>query len=96
FELLTRGAQISADEAERIGLINHVFDDATFEKEVEAYAAEFEKLSRSAIMLSKRLLYHIDGMTFDAAIQSGVDLNAIARMTEDCRQGIARFFKRQR
>jgi methylglutaconyl-CoA hydratase len=94
FELITRGAEISAEEAERVGLINHVFDDASFETEVEGYVAGFEKMSRSAVMLSKRLLYHMDGMTFDAALQSGVDMNAIARMTEDCQQGIARFLKK--
>lgn len=94
FELITRGTEISAAEAERIGLINHVFDDAAFEEEVETYVAGFEKMSRSAVMLSKRLLYHMDGMTFDAALQAGVDLNTIARMTEDCRNGIARFLKK--
>src|SRR5919112_244754 len=94
FELITRGAEITAAEAERIGLINHVYDDATFDAEVEAYASGFEKVSRSAVMLSKRLLYHMDAMTFDAALQAGVDVNAIARMTEDCRQGIARFLKK--
>ncbi|HEV7857034.1 MAG TPA: enoyl-CoA hydratase-related protein [Pyrinomonadaceae bacterium] len=95
FELITRGAEISADEAERIGLINHVFDDNSFETEVEKYVSAFEKVSRSAVMLSKRLLYHMDGMTFAAALQSGVDMNAIARMTEDCQQGIARFLKKE-
>jgi methylglutaconyl-CoA hydratase len=95
FELITRGAEIGADEAERIGLINHVFDDASFETEVETYVSGFEKVSRSAVMLSKRLLYHMDGMTFDAALQSGVDMNAIARMTEDCQQGIVRFLKKE-
>jgi methylglutaconyl-CoA hydratase len=94
FELIVRGAEISADEAERVGLVNHVFDDATFDAEVEAYAEGFEKVSRSAVMLSKRLLYHMDGMTFDAALQSGADTNALARTTEDCRQGIARFLKK--
>jgi methylglutaconyl-CoA hydratase len=94
FELITRGAEIGADEAERIGLVNHVFEDEQFELEVENYVAAFEKVSRSAVMLSKRLLYHMDGMTFDAALQSGVDINAIARMTEDCQQGIARFLKK--
>src|SRR5256885_7994696 len=64
FELITRGAEINADEAERIGLINHVFDDESFETEVTEYLAGFEKVSRSAVMLSKRLLYHMDGMTF--------------------------------
>ncbi|MGI8566107.1 MAG: enoyl-CoA hydratase/isomerase family protein [Pyrinomonadaceae bacterium] len=94
FELITRGADISAETAERIGLVNQVFDDATFESEVERYIAGFEKVSRSAVMLSKRLLYHMDGMTFDAAIQSGVDMNAIARMTEDCQRGISQFLKK--
>jgi methylglutaconyl-CoA hydratase len=94
FELITRGAEISADEAERNGLINHVFDDNSFEAEVETYVSGFEKVSRSAVMLSKRLLYHMDGMNFETALQSGVDMNAIARMTEDCQRGIARFLKK--
>ena len=95
FELITRGSEISAAEAERIGLINRVFDDTAFETEVETYLQGFEKVSRSAVMLSKRLLYHMDAMTFDAALQSGVDLNALARMTEDCQQGIARFLEKK-
>ncbi len=94
FELVTRGAEISATEAEAFGLINQVFDDDSFESEIEKYLAGFEKVSRSAVMLSKRLLYHMDGQTFDAALQSGVDINTIARMTDDCRQGIARFLKK--
>jgi methylglutaconyl-CoA hydratase len=94
FELLTRGAETSAVEAERMGLVNHVFDDEAFEAEVEKYVSSFEKMSQSAVMLSKRLLYHMDGMTFDAALQAGVDVNTIARMTEDCQKGIARFLKK--
>ncbi|HEV2765874.1 MAG TPA: enoyl-CoA hydratase-related protein [Pyrinomonadaceae bacterium] len=94
FELATRGAEFGAEEAQALGLVNHVFDDETFESEVEAYVAGFERVSRSAVMLTKRLLYHMDGMTFDAAIQSGVDVNTIARMTDDCRAGVARFLKK--
>jgi methylglutaconyl-CoA hydratase len=94
FELAARGAELSAAEAERFGLVNHVFADDSFEAEVERYVAGFEKVSRSAVMLTKRLLYHTDGMTFDAAVQAGADTNAIARMTDDCRQGIARFLKK--
>lgn len=94
FELVTRGAEISAEEAERIGLINHVFDDDKFEEEVNAYLSSFKKISRSAVMLTKRLLYQMDGMTFDSALQAGVDVNTIARMTEDCQNGIARFLKK--
>ena len=94
FELISRGAMIDAKEAERIGLVNQVFDDDKFEAEVEAYVTGFETVSRSAVMLSKRLLYNMDGMTFDTALQSGVDVNTIARMTEDCQKGIAQFLKK--
>jgi methylglutaconyl-CoA hydratase len=94
FELITRGAEISAEEAAHIGLINHVYDDDSFETEVDVYVKGFEKISRSAVMLAKRLLYHMDGMTFETALRSGVDLNALARMTEDCQKGVARFLKK--
>jgi methylglutaconyl-CoA hydratase len=94
FELVTRGAEIGADEAERVGLVNRVFDDEDFESEVEKYVAGFERVSRTAVVLTKRLLYQMDGLTFDAALAAGVDVNAIARMTEDCRRGIARFLKK--
>lgn len=94
FELISRGAMIDAEEAERIGLVNQVFDDDKFETEVEAYVTGFENVSRSAVMLSKRLLYNMDGMTFDTALKSGVDVNTIARMTEDCQKGIAQFLKK--
>ncbi|HEX8072630.1 MAG TPA: enoyl-CoA hydratase-related protein [Pyrinomonadaceae bacterium] len=94
FELITRGAELSAPEAERVGLVNHVFPDDTFESEVERYVAGFERVSGSAVALTKRLLYHMDGLTFDAALEAGADTNAIARMTDDCQQGIARFLKK--
>ena len=78
-----------------MGLVNRIFDDATFEEEVESYVAGFERVSRSAVMLTKRLLYQMDGLTFDAALQTGADLNTIARMTEDCRAGVARFLTKK-
>ena len=96
FELVTRGAEISAEEAERVGLVNHVYEDEAFEEKVERYVAGFERVSRSAVTLTKRLLYQMDGLTFDAALQTGADLNTIARMTEDCQAGIARFLSKEK
>jgi hypothetical protein len=34
-------------------------------------------------------------MTFEAAIEAGVQMNAIARMTEDCKRGVERFLNKQ-
>jgi len=95
FELVTLGAEFSAEEAAGFGLVNHVFDDEVFEAHVERFAGQFEKVSRSAVSLSKQLLYQIDGMSFENALDSGVDMNVVARMTADCRQGVAAFLKKR-
>lgn len=95
FELLTRGAEITAEEARQIGLVNHVFSEESFAAEVTVYARGFENISRSAIALTKSLLYQIDGMAFVEALATGVDTNLIARMTDDAQKGIASFLKRE-
>lgn len=94
FELITRGEEISAAEAIQIGLVNQVLQEEDFESAVTAYVSGFEKTSRSAVELTKTLLYQTDGMTFGHALEAGVDVNVIARMTEDCQKGIAKFLKR--
>lgn len=94
FELITRGAQITAEEARHMGLVNHVFSEETFDAEVTAYVRGFEAVSKSAVALTKTLLYQTDGMTFRDALETGVDVNVIARMTEDCEKGVARFLSK--
>jgi methylglutaconyl-CoA hydratase len=94
FELVTRGAEISAGEAKEFGLINEVFGDETFASDVAAYVSGFEKLSRSAVSLTKTLLYQMDGLSFSAALQTGADVNVIARLTKDCQERVARFLSK--
>lgn len=94
FELLTTGAEISVAQAQQLGLVNHVFDDAEFDSEVASYVGVFEKLSKSAVSLTKSLLYQTDGMAFPEALATGVDVNVIARMTDDCQKLVARFLKK--
>lgn len=94
FELITRGAEISADQAKQFGLVNEVFPDEDFESGVATYVSDFEKMSRSAIALTKTLLYQIDGLSFPEALETGADVNVIARLTDDCQQRIATFLDR--
>lgn len=94
FELITRGAEISADRAREFGLVNEVFPDETFETDVAQYVSEFEKMSASAISLTKTLLYQMDGMTFPGALETGADVNVIARLTDDCQQRISKFLQK--
>ena len=94
FELITRGEEISAQQAKEFGLVNQVFNDETFAADVDAYAKKFGELSKQAIALTKVLLYQIDGLAFPEALETGADVNVIARMSEDCQNGIARFLNK--
>lgn len=94
FELIVRGQPIAAAEAERTGLINHAWPDAEFDRERDTLLDDLAARSPSAVQLSKRLLYHSDGMGFDAAIRAGADVNVVARMTDDMKAGVARFLER--
>jgi len=94
FELITTGDVVSAQTAFDYGLVNRVFADETFDVDVHAFTSKLASKSQSALMLSKRLLYHMDNMTFEAAIEAGVQTNVIARSTEDCKRGIERFLKK--
>jgi methylglutaconyl-CoA hydratase len=62
FEIATQGFEFSAAEAERLGLVNHVVSDATFDEEVARYAAVYDGVSRSAVIMSKKLLYEMESM----------------------------------
>ena len=94
FELITMGEVISAQTALDSGLVNRIFADDTFDIDVDAYVAKLAAKSASAVALSKHLLYHMDGMSFEAAIEAGVHINAIARATDDCKRGVERFLKK--
>lgn len=95
FELITLGEPISAGDAALMGLVNRVYDEDEFEDKVDEFLSALASRSRSAIYLSKRLLYQMDGMSYESALKSGMDANTICRMTEDCRSGIARFLKKK-
>ncbi len=94
FDLLTSARVVDAAEAHTLGLVTAVYPNRDFETSVNAYAGALDAQSASAVRLTKHLLYHMDGMSFEAAIGAGAQVNAMARMTEDCRRGIDRFLKK--
>ena len=94
-ELLVSGATISAAEAAKIGLVNHVFPASDFQQRAVEWLSRLVVNSSSAMMLTKQLLYQIDGMTLEQSMRCGMDVNTLARMTEDCKEGVARFLSRK-
>lgn len=95
FELVALGATIDAGTAADYGIVNRVFDDAELDAGAEAFLGELAGRSASAVALTKRLLYQIDGVEFAAAIRTGAEVNVLARLTDDCRDGIDRFLNRK-
>lgn len=96
FELLVGGWRINAAEAERMALVQRVFPESAFENEVWDYLADLAKRPPSAVRLSKRLLYGLDAVGFEEGIARGAEVNALARLTDACREGVRRFLQRAR
>lgn len=94
FDLLTSGEPVDAPRACKLGMITRVFPDAGFEADVGNYISQMAAKSATALGLTKKLLYAIDGMNFEAALKSAAETNAIARASEDARRGFERFAKR--
>lgn len=93
FELLTQGFEYTAEQAVGLGLVNAVLDEP-FDAATIDYAARYAQVSGSAVAMTKKLLYEIDGLEISEAIEKGVVTNAEARMTEDCQKGIAKFLNK--
>ena len=93
-ELIATGDPITSIEAKKLGLINQVFPEIEFDRMSMEYIQKLASRSGSATTLCKNLLYHMDTLSFEAALEAGVHVNGIARMTEDCQAGIDRFLKK--
>ncbi len=94
FELVALGDRIDAPQALTYGLVNKVFDSESFEVQALKTAREMAARSASALRLTKRLLYEVEGASFEDAIRAGAEVNALARLTPDCQAGIKRFLDR--
>jgi methylglutaconyl-CoA hydratase len=96
YEMVALGEIYTAAEMERYGIVNRVFPDAELDERAESFLATLAEQSPSATMLTKRIFYLQDGMGFETAIRTGANVNVLARMTEDTRNGITRFLESRR
>lgn len=96
FDLVATGRIVDAGTAERYGLVHHVLPAADFDVSAREFATELATRSSSALALSKRLLYETERHSFEASIRAGAEMNALARMTEDYREGVRRFLAKRR
>ena len=94
-EMIFSGDIISADEAYRIGLVNHVYEDSRLQDEALKLANRLAKKAPGAVKIAKNGLNRgLDG-TFDGEVDYAVYMQSICLKMEDCLEGI-RAFKEKR
>ena len=90
-ELFWSCDNIDAEEAQRIGLVNRVFDDERLMEETQAFARKVANSAPLSVRLVKKILYQ--GLESD--LRGALDLVAsnmpVVRMSEDHKEAVAAF-----
>jgi len=93
-DLILTGRVLTANEALAAGLVSRVVPNAELEREGTDLAAGLAASSASALALTKRLFYELDGKSLQEGIELGARVNAVARSTPDFREALVRFLRR--
>lgn len=94
-DLLLSSRFINGDEAVRIGFANYAVKQNKLEDFTMKLCDDFNKLPLSSMMLTKEMFRNISSMSFESALDYAVDLNAITRMTDECKKGVTNFLNKK-
>ncbi len=94
-ELLLLGEQISAEEAERIGIVNRVVPAAEFDAVVGAWASKLASKSPVVMKLGKDASFRQQDMAFADALDYLRAQLTLALSTEDIEEGVKAFFEKR-
>ena len=95
-ELIFTGKVIAADEALAIGLVNQVVEPEVLMDKVRAMAADIAKQAPIAVQKSKEAINNGWDMTIDKGIDYEVELFAQCFETEDQKNGMNAFLKKEK
>jgi enoyl-CoA hydratase len=94
-ELMLLGEQISAEEAERIGIVNRVVAPEQFEDTVREWAERLASKSPVLMKLGKDAMFRQQDMAFAEALDYLRAQLSIAFTTEDIQEGVKAFFEKR-
>jgi enoyl-CoA hydratase/carnithine racemase len=94
-ELLLLGEQVSAAEAERIGIVNRVVPAGEFDAAVQEWAQRLAAKSPLLMRLGKDAMYRQQDMAFADALEYLQAQLTIAFSTEDIQEGVKAFFEKR-
>jgi methylglutaconyl-CoA hydratase len=96
-EMLLFPRFLDAERAQRIGLVNRVVPAAELAARGRELAdAVLANASSTSIAATKRLLLEVHGRPLAEALEHAAEANARARLTDDCRRGIAHVLEHKR
>jgi enoyl-CoA hydratase len=97
FELMATGRTFSTEEAKDLGLVHELFDAATFDAEVAAYAAKLLPPSRAskAVGLIKRAVVSGLESGFHEGLALERELQQRLFESEDAKEGLAAYVERR-
>lgn len=93
-DLLLTSKFINSAEAYRIGFANYVIEHTILENYTENICRAFNHMPLSSMTLTKEMFRNVTNMSFEAALDYAADMNAITRMTKECKEGIVRFLSK--
>jgi enoyl-CoA hydratase len=94
-ELMLLGEQISAAEAERIGIVNRVVPAEEFDQAVRGWAARLAAKSPVLMKLGKDAMFRQQDMAYDDAVDFLRSQLTVAFSTEDIQEGVRAFFEKR-
>ncbi len=95
FEYAALGNDISAQEAERVGLVNNVVSSAELEKTTMEIADKLAKSPTKSIGLIKRALNKALSSDLDSLLDYEATIQDIASRSEDHKEGVQAFLEKR-
>jgi enoyl-CoA hydratase/carnithine racemase len=94
-ELLLLGEQISAQEAERIGIVNRVVPAEEFDAAVADWAGKLAAKSPVLMRMGKDAMFRSQDMALMDALEFLHSQLTVAFSTEDIQEGVRAFFEKR-
>ncbi|HLG12995.1 MAG TPA: enoyl-CoA hydratase-related protein [Blastocatellia bacterium] len=95
-ELCLTGDMISAEEAERLGLVNYVVAPEELEAKTLEIANKMAEMSPVALAMAKKSVKNAARLNLTAGVEAEVDLFAMCFSSEDKEEGVRAFLEKRK